>query len=411
MKKAFRSILAFALLAIVVANPLTAYAAQPATAAALGDLSRGNHPLSGLGDTQIIVPRPASSQYPVIAVLDSNGVSLTDISDHWAEKEIRKCVEAGLVSGFPDGTFKPNSSITYAEFATMVARLQIQPVSFTGGVVPMNSAQLKIRSDKWYYNALRITAEAGFFGGSHFDGVYSTTENAWQFEEPEAPMSRQHIVLYLSRAIAYDETDLNWQISFTDLSEFDSRSNNAALTALKRMAKHGIITGRPDGSFDPLGTVTRAEFCAILMRLMDEYRWDKGAIHDNLYGNYYLYNWQEEMKIIDLANADRTAEGVAALKYDADLHALARIKAIDRDIYGYDGHDSPIYGGPIDMAAAFGYELFAGENLTTTSNSATGAHSAWQGSKQGHRENYMNPLKHKIGCAIGESNSVEWFGW
>lgn len=47
-----------------------------------------------------------------------------DVSDHhWAVKYIEQAAEAGILSGYPDGTFRPDGSVTRAELAVVVARL------------------------------------------------------------------------------------------------------------------------------------------------------------------------------------------------------------------------------------------------------------------------------------------------
>lgn len=47
-----------------------------------------------------------------------------DVSDHhWAVKVIEQAAEAGILSGYPDGTFRPDGSVTRAELAVVVARL------------------------------------------------------------------------------------------------------------------------------------------------------------------------------------------------------------------------------------------------------------------------------------------------
>ncbi|MFC5470879.1 S-layer homology domain-containing protein [Cohnella suwonensis] len=35
-------------------------------------------------------------------------INFNDISGHWAEANIKQAVSDGIVSGYPDGTFKPN---------------------------------------------------------------------------------------------------------------------------------------------------------------------------------------------------------------------------------------------------------------------------------------------------------------
>lgn len=46
-----------------------------------------------------------------------------DYKDHWAEAAIRRCIEAGLMQGDPDGSFRPDDKVSRAELATVLARL------------------------------------------------------------------------------------------------------------------------------------------------------------------------------------------------------------------------------------------------------------------------------------------------
>lgn len=56
--------------------------------------------------------------------------TLSDIVGHWAEANIKKLVDAKAIAGYPDGTFKPNNTITRAEFATVLVKaLNIAPSS------------------------------------------------------------------------------------------------------------------------------------------------------------------------------------------------------------------------------------------------------------------------------------------
>jgi hypothetical protein len=46
-----------------------------------------------------------------------------DITGHWAEKSIRRCIERGLLRGYPDGSFGPDKPVTRAELAVILDRL------------------------------------------------------------------------------------------------------------------------------------------------------------------------------------------------------------------------------------------------------------------------------------------------
>ena len=46
--------------------------------------------------------------------------SFPDTQGHWAQEQIEAAVRSGWVSGYPDGTFRPDATITRAEFVKML---------------------------------------------------------------------------------------------------------------------------------------------------------------------------------------------------------------------------------------------------------------------------------------------------
>ena len=55
--------------------------------------------------------------------IEDNGYgdeSYSDISGHWARSYINTYAKSGYVSGFPDGTFKPDDQVTRAQFVRIV---------------------------------------------------------------------------------------------------------------------------------------------------------------------------------------------------------------------------------------------------------------------------------------------------
>jgi hypothetical protein len=49
--------------------------------------------------------------------------NINDIKDSWAKQHIGACIKAGIVSGYPDSTFKPGSNASRAEAAKMIVGL------------------------------------------------------------------------------------------------------------------------------------------------------------------------------------------------------------------------------------------------------------------------------------------------
>ncbi len=104
-----------------------------------------------------------------------------------------------------------------------------------------------------------------------------------------------------------------------------------------------------------------------------------------------------EQKVVELTNAERAKNGVAALQLDEDLSKVARTKSSDMKEKGYFDHTSPTYGSPFDMMKQFGISYrSAGENIAMGQRSPEEVVTAWMNS-EGHRKNILNASFTHIG--------------
>ena len=56
-------------------------------------------------------------------VLPARAAGFYDLpADHWAQEEIRRAVDAGVVNGYGDGSFQPTRDVTAAQFCAMLSR-------------------------------------------------------------------------------------------------------------------------------------------------------------------------------------------------------------------------------------------------------------------------------------------------
>ena len=91
----------------------------------------------------------------------AGNTTFTDTDRHWAEGYISSAVTSGLVFGYDDGTFKPNRSITRAEAVTMMNRLLMRsPMdsSYTGSV-----SFTDVQPSDWFYGDVMAAAN-GYLG-------------------------------------------------------------------------------------------------------------------------------------------------------------------------------------------------------------------------------------------------------
>ena len=78
----------------------------------------------------------------------------SDISGHWASEYINRAAERGWISGYEDGTFKPDQSITRAEAMTLVNNVlnrHVQPEYMLDNMVTWSDNT----EDQWYYSAIQ----------------------------------------------------------------------------------------------------------------------------------------------------------------------------------------------------------------------------------------------------------------
>ncbi|MGG4552754.1 S-layer homology domain-containing protein [Paenibacillus humicus] len=115
--------------------------------------------------------------------LTSTGNTLfADTRQHWAAEEIAALKELGIISGYSDGTFRPNQQITRAEMVAILARLT--------NYVPAESSPFSDTESSWAAEAIHAFAAAGIVTGKG-DGKFS----------PADPASRAEAVAVMVRLI------------------------------------------------------------------------------------------------------------------------------------------------------------------------------------------------------------------
>jgi len=391
-----------------------------APVAAFGDRSDGNHPMAPYAKSDIIVPRPGESKYVALEKYAYTGIP-SDVKGHWAEKYLTYFIQAGYMNGNATA-FKPNEPVTYGEFASVVARLGLEPVEFNGG-----SISNKVFTDYALWNPSHPTSQAGYICGEA--GVWGNPSEAndTMIGYPGFRLGdtakRQYIAAFLVNMLNPMELTLDTQKYFTDMNQFSSA---LARTSMERMVQEGILSGYADGTIRPNANVTKAELAVMLYKVLEKSNFDMDTVSDNLYGNYHSYYWEEEGKLLDLVNEARRKDGERELKYDADLNALCEIKMLEKSIYGMDtfsqliqvdgktiaaGHVSQFYGRCTDMAKTCGLSDYReGENAVTNASNAAKAHNRLTNS-EAHRNNYLSSDYEVAGFAVGHKATYQMFAY
>lgn len=167
--------------------------------------------------------------------------AVTDIGGHWAEEHISEWIEMGNISGYPDGTFRPNNSITRAEFATLLNRIVVD--------IPENAEYREVTfadvsEDAWYYTDVYRLATFG---------IISKANNFY----PDRNVTREEAMVMIYRAFGFTPEE---EKTFTDSDKISSWAKDA----VSALVSLDIVSGYPDGSIRPKVNLTRAETVKML---------------------------------------------------------------------------------------------------------------------------------------------------
>ena len=92
------------------------------------------------------------------AKLDVNTKTFSDITGHWAQKNIELAVGNGWINGYEDGTFRPNNNITRAETFAMINRVLDRQTENVSDLLPtseMNMWSDNMNENAWYYKDIQ----------------------------------------------------------------------------------------------------------------------------------------------------------------------------------------------------------------------------------------------------------------
>ena len=202
----------------------------------------------------------------------------SDVSDaHWANKQIVYLKDE--ITGYPDGTYRPEKTVSRAEFLTLFARI----------AYPDEWKQAE--SDEWWKAAYAVCTAHDLL-----DGINGSRSEAMPRGEIAALLER-----FCSgwggvheRADAANQLNINWTEQRMESPAWQPLWPDAVKygSSVLICANQGLLTGYPDGSFKPAKGVTRAEAAAILARLKAQLSLrEKGCEYVCTVGEYWLMQY------------------------------------------------------------------------------------------------------------------------
>ena len=175
-------------------------------------------------------------------------------SAHWAFASVERAAELGLVTGYSDGTFRPDTPVTRAQFVLMLWRMCGKPAA-------AKAASFADASADWYQDALSWAVEKGYVNG------LSDTRFG-----PDAPITRQQATAILFRLNGGQSgTELTltgiYEQTFADSTTIASWAKDATWWAVY----HELVSGVGGSRIAPEANASRAQIAAILLRYADQF--------------------------------------------------------------------------------------------------------------------------------------------
>ncbi|MEA1961350.1 MAG: S-layer homology domain-containing protein [Bacillota bacterium] len=169
-----------------------------------------------------------------------------DAAGHWAEKAINQFLQEGYITGYPDGQFRPDNTISRAEFTTILVKsfhLQVE-----------KGETFSDTDTHWASDYISTAAKQGIVNG------YSDTRFG-----PDDSITREQMLVMLVKASQLEVSDEEeGALTFSDLSQISDWAENAVFIAYKA----DLISGYADGTFKPQTVTTRAEAVTVISKSM-----------------------------------------------------------------------------------------------------------------------------------------------
>ncbi|MGE8036135.1 S-layer protein [Lysinibacillus sp. KCTC 33748] len=201
----------------------------------------------------------------LIPIESVHAASFKDVSkDNILITEIDYLVEKGIINGYPNNLFKPDTYVTRAQVAVMLTRaLGLQTTNVK------DPKYQDVPSTHPYYKEIAAMQNAGIF-------------DAAQKFNPNATLSRGDMAIVLQRAFKIKGSETSY---FTDVSE-----KARGYKEISIIYSNNITRGYDDGSFKPNVPLTRAHFSAFLARALTLSNPNllKDTAYDYTYAHYSL---------------------------------------------------------------------------------------------------------------------------
>lgn len=181
-----------------------------------------------------------------MATVPALAADFKDTDNHWAKDAINRWSDYGVVKG-SNGEFRPDSAMTRAEFAQVIANLLHLPDASSS--VSFND----VADTDWFASAIKSCAAAGIIKG---DGTNAN---------PTAAITREEAMVMLGRALGVAEE--TGSLNYSDANQVASWAEGF----VKAMTDKGYVHGVGANTLAPKNNINRASLMTIVDNAIKAY--------------------------------------------------------------------------------------------------------------------------------------------
>lgn len=209
-----------------------------------GSGSSGGSPVVTPTNTPLPTSTPVATEPIPTSMPAAN--PFKDLEDtHWAKDNMLELVDKKVLTGYPDGTIKPDLEVTRAEMAVIIAKAI--------GLVPAENPDLKFKDKDqigdWAAGYIQAAVENNIIVG-YEDNTF----------RPSNKLTREEMIVMVMKAYKYEPVQAP-ELAFADKGDIGSWSIGYVAKAVEMK----LVAGYPDNTFRPKKNVTRAEVSTVII--------------------------------------------------------------------------------------------------------------------------------------------------
>lgn len=343
--------------------------------------------------------------------------SFSDMNNHWSSTFVSTAVDAGLMMGMGNGTFSPDKSMSYAEFAVVVVN-----GAFDGEIISKQS------DTHWGDPFLNVLHQYGLWL-SDGETVVDMSNSNWK----DQSISRKNAATIIARLM--DRGNFITGEPHTGAALGDMNYLSAGQRQdVRDVIANGIMTGT-GAVFGVDSPLTRGEACVMVSTMLEkeviqsknpnfstpstpevettpstpEVESTPSTPEVETTPDVEAIQAQYAAEVFRLVNVERAKEGLSAYAWNDALMEASQFKSEEMSELNYFDHTSPVYGGFSGIINLYLKNYGgAGENIAQGYGTPAAVVNGWMNS-DGHKKNILSSGFTQIGIGYADGYWTQQF--